>query len=144
MVRTMEGRGHTLIHTYIHTYMHLSWGYVPECYTPQFQERSIPQGCDHGRKDEIMYAVRALKVCSLCYSVVPTIWGGPPLHHAKLVQEYLLPMLERNSSTDAQSNGISRTSPGFTFLSTVHVPGKFSNGFSRTWILLSWPFCPFK
>ena len=32
-----------------------------------------------------MYPVRVLMVCSLCYIVVPTIWGGPPRHCAQLV-----------------------------------------------------------
>ena len=55
--------------------------YVPDCYTPKCQERSIPQGggYDHGGMCQIMSAARVLKVCSLCYSVVPTVWGGPPL-----------------------------------------------------------------
>ena len=59
--------------------MHCAW-YVPDCYTPQCQERSIPQGggYDHGGMYQIMSAARVLKVCSLCYSVLPTIWGVPP------------------------------------------------------------------
>ena len=36
-------------------------------------------GYDHGGMYQIMSAARVLKVCSLCYSVVPTIWGVPPL-----------------------------------------------------------------
>ena len=38
-------------------------------------------------KYEIMYAVRVLQVCSLRYSVVPTISAGP--RHAKLVHTYI-------------------------------------------------------
>ena len=66
---------------------------------PQCQERSILEGggghhgctglINHCGMYKRMYAARVLNICSLCYSVVPTIGGVHPPHHAKLVHIYL-------------------------------------------------------
>ena len=45
-------------------------------------------GYDHGGMYQMMSAARFFKVCSLCYSVVPTTLGVPP-HHAQLVHIYI-------------------------------------------------------